>query len=63
MTMKLQKDMNVIEEVLLDLEKPDKTIRVGSGLTMEKMSELIAFFKKNMSCFAWDMNDMPVIDP
>lgn len=30
---------------------------------MERKMELIAFLKEKMSCFAWDMSDMPEIDP
>lgn len=43
--------MDVVEEVLLDSEKPKYIVRVGFCLTIEKKMELITFLKENMRCF------------
>ena len=49
-------------EILLNLERSDHTIKIGSALTLKRKEELVNFLRLNSEVFAWLPNDMPRID-
>ena len=51
------------EEIILDLQQPKKTARIGSRLSLAEKEELTTFLRENRDIFAWSPSDMPGIDP
>ncbi|KAG7532870.1 Ribonuclease H domain [Arabidopsis thaliana x Arabidopsis arenosa] len=58
-----QKEDDVVIEVVLEEDKPDRKVRIGVTLTGEIKEALIELLKKNKTSFAWSAADMPGIDP
>ncbi|KAG7543894.1 Ribonuclease H domain [Arabidopsis thaliana x Arabidopsis arenosa] len=58
-----QKEDEVVIEVTLEEDKPDRKVRIGVTLTGEIKEALIELLRKNKSSFAWSAADMPGIDP
>ncbi|KAG7552243.1 Retrotransposon gag domain [Arabidopsis thaliana x Arabidopsis arenosa] len=58
-----QKEDDVIIEVVLEEDKPDRKVRIGATLTGEIKEALIELLRKNKTSFAWSAADMPGIDP
>ncbi|KAJ8514059.1 hypothetical protein OPV22_004493 [Ensete ventricosum] len=60
------RDPHSAEKVLelpLDPSRPNKLVKVGSGLTESQQVQLIDFLQKNDDVFAWSPNDMSGVDP
>ncbi|KAJ8479512.1 hypothetical protein OPV22_023239 [Ensete ventricosum] len=60
------RDPHSTEKVLelpLDPSRPDKLVKVGSGLTESQQVQLIDFLRKNNDVFAWSPSDMSGDDP
>ncbi|KAG7559356.1 Integrase catalytic core [Arabidopsis thaliana x Arabidopsis arenosa] len=58
-----QKEDDVVIEVVLEEDKPDRKVRIGATLTSEIKEALIELLRKNKTSFAWSAADMPKIDP
>ncbi|KAG7538977.1 Integrase catalytic core [Arabidopsis suecica] len=58
-----QKEDDVVIEVVLEEDKPDRKVRIGVTLTSEIKEDLIELLRKNKTSFAWSAADMPGIDP
>ncbi|XP_068336518.1 uncharacterized protein [Pyrus communis] len=52
-----------VKHIILDPHQPEKTARIGSGLSPKKKGELMVFLRENHDVFAWSPSDMPDIDP
>ncbi|CAL8132253.1 unnamed protein product [Prunus armeniaca] len=52
-----------LELVTLHEDIPDRQVRIGTSLSQELRSDLIAFLRLNSEVFAWSYNDMPGISP
>ncbi|KAF8116001.1 hypothetical protein N665_0024s0026 [Sinapis alba] len=50
-------------QVTIDLDHPDRTVGIGSELSIDLTTELTTFLRVNKSTFAWTTTDMPGIDP
>ena len=53
----------VLENVLLQEDDPEKFTRIGTGIKEKARKDLIQFLRKNIDVFAWSHDDMPGIDP
>ncbi|KAG7579052.1 Reverse transcriptase domain [Arabidopsis thaliana x Arabidopsis arenosa] len=58
-----QKEDDVVIEVVLEENKPDRKVRIGATLTGKIKEALIELLRKNKTSFAWSAADMPGIDP
>uniref|UniRef100_A0A2N9GKA7 Integrase catalytic domain-containing protein n=1 Tax=Fagus sylvatica TaxID=28930 RepID=A0A2N9GKA7_FAGSY len=52
-----------LEVIVLDDEKPHKTISIGTKVDERLRESMIKFLKDNLDVFAWTHDDMPGIDP
>lgn len=52
-----------VEEVILDLEQPQKKLRIGKYLDSGTKKDLISLLSINLGIFAWSQEDMIGIDP
>ncbi|KAG7564374.1 Integrase catalytic core [Arabidopsis suecica] len=57
------KEDDVVIEVVLEEDKPDRKVRIGATLTGKIKEALIELLRKNKTSFAWSAADMPGIDP
>ncbi|XP_030955724.1 uncharacterized protein LOC115977839 [Quercus lobata] len=55
--------MEVLEDVLLQEDDPEKFTRIGTGMKEKARQDLIQFLRKSIDVFAWSHDDMPGIDP
>nr|XP_023870391.1 uncharacterized protein LOC111982992 [Quercus suber] len=55
--------IEVLEDVLLQENDPEKFTRIGTSMKEKAKEDLIQFLKKNADVFAWSHADMPGIDP
>ena len=53
----------VLEDISLDENNPERYIRVGADLEENIKKDLVCFLKKNIDVFAWSHEDMPGINP
>ena len=53
----------VLENIPLDENNPERCTRVGADLEEKNKKDLVQFLKKNTDVFAWSHEDMPGIDP
>ena len=53
----------VLEDISLDENNPERCTRVGADLEEKTKKDLIRFLKKSIDVFAWSHEDMPGIDP
>ena len=53
----------VLEDIPLDENNPEKYTRVGASMESKMKQSLIQFLKKSIDVFAWGHEDMPSIDP
>ena len=53
----------VLENVLLQEDDPEKFTRIGMGIKEMAREDLIQFLRKSIDVFAWSHDDMPGIDP
>jgi len=53
----------VLEDVLLQQDDPEKFTRIGTSMKEKTKEALVQFLKKNIDVFAWSHEDMPEIDP
>ena len=53
----------VLEDISLDENNPERCTRVGADLEEKIKKDLIHFLKKNIDVFAWSHENMPGIDP
>ncbi|KAG7588583.1 Ribonuclease H domain [Arabidopsis suecica] len=58
-----RKEDDVVIEVVLEEDKPDRQVRIGATLTGEIKEALVELLRKNKTSFAWSAADMPGIDP
>ena len=47
-----------LDTLLLNLENPDRTLQIGSGLPDHIRPDLVNFLKSKSHCFAWSHKDM-----
>ncbi|XP_020426600.1 uncharacterized protein LOC109950865 [Prunus persica] len=52
-----------LELVTLHDDNPDRQVRIGTSLSQELRSDLVAFLRLNSEVFTWSYNDMPGISP
>ncbi|XP_020417977.1 uncharacterized protein LOC109948691 [Prunus persica] len=52
-----------LELVTLHDDIPDRQVRIGTSISPELRSDLVAFLRLNSEVFAWSYNDMPGISP
>ncbi|XP_030969633.1 uncharacterized protein LOC115989899 [Quercus lobata] len=52
----------VLEDVLLQEDDPEKFTRIGIGMKEKAREDLIQFLRKSIDVFAWSHDDMPGID-
>jgi hypothetical protein len=52
-----------LEVIVLDDEKPHKTISIRTKMDKRLRESMIEFLKNNLDVFAWTYDDMPGIDP
>ena len=52
----------VLEDVLLQEDDPEKFTRIGTGMKEKARKDLIQFLRKSIDVFAWSHDDMPRID-
>ncbi|XP_020424437.1 uncharacterized protein LOC109950302 [Prunus persica] len=57
------KPVEDLELVTLHDDIPDRQVQIGTSLSQELHSDLIAFLCLNSEVFAWSYNDMPGISP
>ncbi|GKV06935.1 hypothetical protein SLEP1_g18752 [Rubroshorea leprosula] len=50
-----------VETVPLNLDEPEKTVKIGTKLTLGERTELLEFLKANKDVFAWTTDEMPSI--
>ena len=53
----------VLEDVLLQEDDPEKFTRIGTGMKEKARKDLIQFVRKSIDVFAWSHDDMPGINP
>ncbi|XP_030970256.1 uncharacterized protein LOC115990580 [Quercus lobata] len=53
----------VLEDVPLQEDDPEKFTRIGTGMKEKARKDLIQFLRKSIDVFAWSHDDMPGIDP
>ena len=53
----------VLENVLLQEDGPEKFTRIGTGMKEKTKQDLVQFLRKSIDVFAWSHEDMPGIDP
>ena len=54
-------EMEALETVTLDRDETDKTMRIGTTLSLEMRASLIQFLQQNLDVFAWSHEDMSSI--
>ena len=52
----------VLENVLLQEDDPEKFTRIGTGIKEKAREDLIQFLRKSIDVFAWSHDDMPGIE-
>ena len=52
-----------LTDVILDPERPDQFVCLGSFQEPEHCAKLTQFVRQNQDVFAWSHEDMPGIDP
>ncbi|XP_020421233.1 uncharacterized protein LOC109949580 [Prunus persica] len=52
-----------LELVTLHDDIPDRQVRIGTSISPELRSDMVAFLRLNSEVFAWSYNDMPGISP
>ena len=57
------KPTEVLEDVLLQEDDPEKFTRIGIGMKEKTKQDLVQFLRKSIDVFAWSHEDMPRIDP
>ncbi|GKV50035.1 hypothetical protein SLEP1_g56750 [Rubroshorea leprosula] len=50
-----------VETVPLNLDVPERTVKIGTKLTEEERAELLKFLRENQDVFAWTTDEMPGI--
>ena len=53
----------VLEDIPLDENNPEKYTRVGADMEKKTKQDLLQFLKKSIDVFAWSHKDMPGINP
>ena len=53
----------VLEDVLLQENDPEKFTRIGTSMKEKAKKDLVQFLRKSIDVFAWSHDDMPRIDP
>ena len=53
----------VLEDISLDENNPERYTRVGTDLEQKIKKDLVCFLKKNINVFVWSHEDTPGIDP
>ena len=57
------KPIEMLEDIPLDENDPEKYTRVGVSMEEKTKQDLIQFLKKSIDVFAWSYEDMSGIDP
>ena len=57
------KPTEVLEDVLLQENDPEKFTRIGTSMKEKAKKDLVQFLRKSIDVFAWSDDDMPGIDP
>ena len=57
------KAVEVLVEIRIDTESPNKFFLLGSSLTAQERTEMVEFLMANIEVFAWSPYDMPGINP
>lgn len=55
--------IEVLEDIFLDENDPERCTRVGADLEEKIKNDLVQFLKKNTDVFVWNHENMPGIDP
>ena len=55
--------IEVLEDIPLDENNPEKYTRVGVNMERKTKQDLVQFLKKSIDVFAWSHENMPGIDP
>ena len=55
--------MEMLEDISLDENNPERCTRVGSDLEEKVKKDFVRFLRKNIDVFAWSHEDMSDIDP
>ena len=53
----------VLEDVLLQENDPEKFIRIGISMKEKTREDLVQFLRKSIDVFSWSHDYMPGIDP
>ena len=53
----------VLEDVLLQEDDPEKFTKIGTSMKEKVKKDLIQFLRKSIDVFAWSHDDMPGVDP
>ena len=59
----IAKPIEVLEDVTLDENNPEKYTRVGVSMEKKTKQNLVQFLKNSIDVFAWSNEDMPSIGP
>jgi len=51
------------ELISVDSGHPERTLRIGTGLSAEEKVQFVKVLFENIDVFAWSPTDMPGIDP
>jgi len=51
------------ELISVDPEHPERTLKIGTGLSAEEKVQFVKVLIENIDVFAWCPTDMPGIDP
>lgn len=51
-----------MEEIPLDESRPERVVKIGTGLTKEVRADVVAVIRKYQVIFAWGPEDMPGVD-
>ena len=55
--------MEVLEDIPLDENNPEKFTRIGASMEKKTKQDLVQFLKNSIDVFAWSNEDMPSIGP
>ena len=55
--------IEILEDVLLQENDPEKFTRIGTSMKEKAKKDLVQFLRKSIDVFAWSDDDMPGIDP
>lgn len=51
-----------MDEIILDADKPERTVKIGGSLAHDVREQIIKFLASNADCFAWSYKGVTGID-